>query len=160
MTPTYEEVVEKVATDLHVDIGHPLVNGINDADRKAPKLAIRGAMQDKMPEIAVRGDGTLYYDGEDAINKYQHFKTNCTIPEVLHIRHWFEKNFGKCCRVHDERYENPRAMTRRSIDAHLLSCMLMVSGKKRLVSRTFVYKPFSYLTYAFVRCVGWMHFGK
>ena len=83
----------------------------------------------------------------------------CTIPEILGIRNWFEKNFGPCCENHDKRYQQG-IMTRRGADIQLLDCMMEKTHEKSMLSRWFVYLPFCYVTYLFVRCVGWMYYKK
>lgn len=83
---------------------------------------------------------------------------HCTIPEILHVRDWFEKNYGGCCRKHDKDYTEGY-YSRRMADVILLECMLKVVKRKPWHKRVAHY-PFCYATYFFVRLFGWMHYNS
>jgi len=85
---------------------------------------------------------------------------HCTIPELLNMRRWFEKNYGMCCRVHDANYAFDTKLSRKQADRQLLSCMWNRSAFESWFSKWFIHRPFILAAYSFVRFFGWMHYKK
>lgn len=69
----------------------------------------------------------------------------CTIPQILGFRIWFEKRFGECCAEHDTNYVE-RKISRLAADQRLKICMSK-KGYPLLASLTY---------YGFVRLLGWI----
>jgi hypothetical protein len=81
----------------------------------------------------------------------------CSIPEMFNLRKWFEKNFSNACAMHDKLYEK-RELSRLQCDIVLYKYMNDAIKSKNIISKWFIYKPTTILTFIAVRLFGWVRY--
>jgi len=72
----------------------------------------------------------------------------CTLPKIIGLYEWYERNFGAFCRVHDSAYRY-KTMSKGRADLIL---------SQRIWNRG--YPVFSLLTYVFTSTIGWYYWWR
>ena len=80
---------------------------------------------------------------------------HCTIPNILGIGKWYERNYSACCKVHDKHYEDRIGKVR--ADWLFTLCVLQRASMKPWGRRLYHY-PFAVAGFVVLTLVGWWHY--